>query len=123
MHHKDQMALDAAIIATPAPKVFKEDIEAVIVGTTFAKLTGTLTVCVLTLRNGFTVTGESACASPENYSQEIGEDLAYKQAIGKVWALEAYLLREEMYALEVDDYNATYTDRVADYRSQSSASI
>lgn len=54
---------------------------------------GLLTFCVLVLRNGFTVTGESACASPENFDEEIGRKIARQNAIGKVWPLMGYELR------------------------------
>jgi hypothetical protein len=56
-----------------------------------------LTVCCLTLRNGFTVTGESACASPENYNSEIGQKIAFENARDKVWMLEGYLLKEKLF--------------------------
>jgi hypothetical protein len=56
-----------------------------------------LTICVLVLRNGFAVTGESACASPENFNAEIGRDIARKNAIDKVWMLEGYLLKQNLY--------------------------
>jgi hypothetical protein len=55
-----------------------------------------LTFCVLTLNNGFTVTGESACASPENFDAEIGRKIAYSNAVGKIWALEGYLLKDRL---------------------------
>lgn len=55
-----------------------------------------LTVCCLTLRNGFTVTGESACASPENFDAELGMKIARGNARDKIWALEGYLLRERL---------------------------
>jgi len=58
----------------------------------------TLTVCCLTLRNGFHVVGESACVSRENYVAEIGKQLAYQNAEQKVWPLEGYLLRERLAA-------------------------
>ncbi len=57
----------------------------------------TLTFCILTLENGFTVTGESACASPENFDAEIGKKIAYDNARNKIWALEGYLLKERLY--------------------------
>lgn len=57
----------------------------------------TLTFCVLVLRNGFTVTGESACASPENFNVEIGRKIARENAVQKVWLLEGYLLKERLY--------------------------
>ena len=49
-----------------------------------------LTFCVLMLRNGFMVTGESACASPENFDAEIGRKIARENAINKVWPLMGY---------------------------------
>lgn len=52
-----------------------------------------LTFCVLVLRNGFTVTGESACASPENFDAEIGRKIARENAVQKVWPLMGYELR------------------------------
>ena len=55
-----------------------------------------LTVCCMTLVNGFTVTGESACASPENFDAEIGQKIAEGQARNKIWALEGYLLKEKL---------------------------
>lgn len=57
---------------------------------------GLLTFCVLTLRNGFTVTGESACASPENFDAGIGRDIAFKNAREKIWLLEGYLLKQRL---------------------------
>ncbi len=57
----------------------------------------TLTICVLTLLNKFTVTGESAAASPENFDEEIGRDIARKNAREKIWALEGYLLKDRLY--------------------------
>jgi len=56
----------------------------------------TLTVCCLTLQNGFTVTGESACASPQNFDVELGRKIAKDNAREKIWALEGYLLRQRI---------------------------
>ena len=55
-----------------------------------------LTFCVLVLRNGFTVTGESACASPENFDAEIGRKIARQNAVSKVWPLMGYALKCEL---------------------------
>ena len=52
-----------------------------------------LTFCVLVLRNGFTVTGESACASPENFNAELGRKIARQNAKDKIWPLMGYELR------------------------------
>ncbi len=68
--------LDERIAALPAAKVTPARIAEVIVGEAYHRLTDTLTVCVLSLANGFTVTGESACASPSNYNAAIGNALA-----------------------------------------------
>ena len=56
-----------------------------------------LTFCVLVLLNGFTVTGESACASPENFDAEIGRKIARQNAVNKVWMLEGYLLKQRLH--------------------------
>ena len=56
-----------------------------------------LTFCVLVLRNGFTVTGESACASPENFDAEIGQKIARANAVSKVWPLMGYALKERLH--------------------------
>jgi hypothetical protein len=56
-----------------------------------------LTFCVLVLKNGFTVTGESACASPDNFNAELGRKIARQHAVSKIWQLEGYLLRERLH--------------------------
>jgi hypothetical protein len=102
--------VETALAATIAPRVTEDRIKAVIVGQTFARLTGTLTVCVLTLANGFTVTGESACASPDNYDQDIGEYYARKDAERRIWPLEGYLLRQQLHDAtmpEIENLDAT----------------
>lgn len=58
-----------------------------------------LTICVLTLKNGFTVTGESACASPENFDPEIGRKIARENAVNKIWMLEGYLLKQNLFLI------------------------
>ena len=63
--------------------------------TTIAPL-NLLTFCVLVLRNGFTVTGESACASPENFDADVGKKIARQNAINKIWPLMGYELRSKL---------------------------
>ena len=55
-----------------------------------------LTFCVLVLRNGFTVTGESACASPENFNAELGRKISRQNAVAKVWPLMGYELKQRL---------------------------
>lgn len=55
-----------------------------------------LTFCVLVLRNGFTVTGESACASPDNFDAEVGRKIARENAVNKIWPLMGYELKSKL---------------------------
>ncbi len=57
-----------------------------------------LTFCVLVLKNGFTVTGESACASPENFDADIGRKVARANAVNKIWPLLGYELKTKLAA-------------------------
>lgn len=61
-----------------------------------------LTFCVLVMRNGFTVTGESSCASPENFDAEIGRKIARQNAVDKLWPLMGYELRTKLAAAPTD---------------------
>ena len=56
-----------------------------------------LTFCVLVLRNGFTVTGESSCASPENFDAEIGRKIARQNAVSKIWPLLGFALKQKLH--------------------------
>lgn len=81
-----------------APRLTPQHIDATILAEQYHVFPGTtLTVCCLTLRNGFQVTGESAAASPENFDEQIGRDIARRNARDKVWSLEGYLLREQLH--------------------------
>lgn len=80
-----------------AARVTPADVDAAIVSDHYWVPAGTtLTVCVLKLRNGFTVTGESACASPENFDADLGCKIARDNARQKIWALEGYALRNKL---------------------------
>jgi hypothetical protein len=57
---------------------------------------GQLTFCMLVLKNGFTVTGESYCASPEKYDRDIGRKYARQQATNKVSAFLGFMLKNEI---------------------------
>jgi len=73
-----------------------------------------LTFCVLILRNGFTVTGESACASPENFNAEIGRKIARQKAIEKVWPLMGYELCTKLAEVELRDSLIATANNVQD---------
>ena len=91
-----------------APRVPPHQLDAKITGEQYHVFPGTtLTVCCLTLENGFTVTGQSAAASPENFNHEIGRKIARADAREKIWQLEGYLLRERLYQAALNnDYGA-----------------
>jgi len=96
---KDEQAIEAEIQAKGlnAPRLSPEKIDAVITGEDYHVFPGTtLTVCCLKLRNGFTVTGESACASPENFDAELGRKIARQNAVQKLWPLMGYALKERI---------------------------
>lgn len=98
-----------------APRLTPALIDGKITGAAYHVFNGScLTVCCLTLVNGFTVTGESACASPENFDAEIGAKIAYEQARDKIWMLEGYLLKEKLYQVS----KGTYADRLREELSE-----
>jgi hypothetical protein len=81
-----------------AARITPEHIDAAIVNRDFHVFEDTcLTVCCLTLRNGFTVTGASACASPENFDRGVGERIAFDNARNQIWQLEGYLLKQRLW--------------------------
>lgn len=90
----NEQKLEAAIGAKPFPKVTKESIEARIRSIEYFHIGLTVTLCSITMVNGFSIRGESACVDPRNFDIEIGKTLAYKDAFAKIWAFEGYLLAE-----------------------------
>jgi hypothetical protein len=98
---RDEQATENEIQAKGlnAPRLNPAMIDATIRSEAYHVFPGTtMTVCALTLRNGFIVIGESAAASPANFDAEIGRKIARDNARNKVWALEGYLLRERLIA-------------------------
>lgn len=92
--------LDKAIAAQPYPKVTKDSIEAKIAKVDYLVLPdSTVTLCNITLKNGYSVRGESACVDPRNFNLDIGKGLAYKQAFDRLWPLEGYLLAESRFQM------------------------
>lgn len=95
----DEARIEADIQAKGlnAPRLTPELIDETIIAEQYHRFLGTtLIVCALTLRNGFTVVGESAAASPENFDRSIGERIAREKAREKIWQLEGYLLRQKL---------------------------
>lgn len=79
------------------PRVTPQQVDDQIVSEQYHVFLGTtVTVCCLTLTNGFTVVGHSACASPSNFDWELGRKIARDKARNEIWALEGYLLRHRL---------------------------
>jgi hypothetical protein len=80
-----------------APRVTPADLDAQVLAEQFHVFPGTtLTVCCITMLNGFTVLGESACADPANFDRDLGEKIARNSAKLKMWPLLGYALRSEL---------------------------
>lgn len=84
-----------------APRVTREKLLELVGETLFFNPRASLTICVLTMRNGFEIVGKSACASPENFDAELGRRIAFDNAIDQAWALEGYLLRQSIYEADI----------------------
>lgn len=96
---KDEANIEAEIQAKGlnAPRLTPSMIDAQIASEAYHVFPGTtLTVCALTLANGFIVTGESAAASPENFDAGLGRRIARENARNKIWAFEGYTLRNAL---------------------------
>ena len=80
-----------------APRVSLEQVHAAIKKETYTVLPdGKTTICQLTLDNGFTVEGQSACVSIENFSKELGEKYSKERALNKVWEFLGFRLSDRL---------------------------
>lgn len=86
--------LRAALQALPHEHVTPADIERRIAQVDYIRLGATITVCHMTLDNGFSVRGESGCVDPRNYNRVVGEKLARERAVAKLFPLFGFLLAE-----------------------------
>lgn len=86
-----------AVVATKtAPRVTEQSIKDKIVDVEYITSKNLLTICTITVRNGFMVNGVSAPASPTNFDAEVGKRYAYDNAFKQLWQLEGYLLRDQL---------------------------
>jgi len=95
MREEDKVEQELVERGLDAPRLSPEKIDEVIVSTEFHTYHGKHMICLLVLRNGFTVIGESAVVSPENFREDLGMKFSLQKARDKVWQLEAYLLQEK----------------------------
>lgn len=84
-----------------APRVTPDLIASIIIGETYTRLpSGRTLICELTLKNGYTVRGESSCVSVDNFDLELGKKISREDAKNKIWQLEGYLLKERLFNKE-----------------------
>ncbi len=98
----DALEKEIAAKGLTAPRISKQQIDGLIDASEAAYHVfpgTTVTVCCLTLPHGYHLVGHSACASPENFDQDIGERLAHEHAARQLWELEGYRLRSELAGL------------------------
>lgn len=84
-----------------APRLTPKHIDDTILDYTFTTLpSGKVMVCEITLKNGYTVRGEAAVVSKENFNEEIGKTISLKNARDKIWQLEGYLLQQKLFEVK-----------------------
>lgn len=99
----DEQQIESELVARgkTAPRLTPADIDAVIASEMYWRPAGTtLTICILTLENGFHVVGESATAHGATFDPELGREVARANARNKIWMLEGYLLRQRLHDAE-----------------------
>lgn len=87
----------------------KEKLEGEIAHVEYHRFGATGTFCVITLVNGYTVTGESGCIDPNNFHKDIGEEIAYTNAFEKLWGILGYFEKQRWY----EETQRTWEERVA----------
>lgn len=103
---EDRDAAAGAVAKTP--RVTLDQIKTLIAAERYF-LDDTLTICVLTLTNGYKVTGESAAADPANFNPELGRKIAKDKATAEIWPLAGFLLRDKLHR---DDHPAVMRCKV-----------
>ena len=101
MDGEDKIQAKGRIAPRVTPQVVDEAIDRTISPQYHVFPQTTVTVCCLSLKNGFTVVGESACASPENFNEELGREIAFDNAKQQIWKLEGYALRNVLMTMPV----------------------
>lgn len=96
----DNKQLEAKLEKSPAPRMKKEYIESRVKDYEYIMVAPTVMLCQITLDNGFSVRGESACVNSKNFDQEIGEKLSFDNAFKQLWALFGFMLAENQFQKE-----------------------
>lgn len=102
----NELAIEQEIQAKnlTAPRLTPALIDAAIAAEQYHVFPGTtVTICVLTLRNGYNTVGHSAAASPENFDEELGRKIARENARNHIWQLEGYLLKQNLFTAQAKE--------------------
>lgn len=104
----DETALEQEIQdkGLTAPRLTPDDIDNTIANVSYHRFTGTtVTVCCITTKNGFNSVGHSACVSPDNFDEQIGCQVAFREAREQLWQLEGYLLKQRLHEQQLSQYS------------------
>jgi len=98
MNNEEYIEKESLARGLTAPRITVDDVNSAIIGEDYHVFPGTtVTICLLKLKNGFSITGESACASIDNFDEDLGRTIARDNARNKIWALEGYVLRQKLF--------------------------
>lgn len=75
---------------------------------------GKTTICILTLKNGFTVRGESSCVDPSNFKKAEGEKYSRQAAIEKIWPLLGFRMQDKWH----EEIQSTFVERLVIERDE-----
>lgn len=87
----------------------KEKLEGEIANVEYQRVGATVTICVITLVNGYTVTGESGCIDPSIFNEAMGKEIAYANAFDKLWGILGYAEKQRWY----EETQLSWKERVA----------
>lgn len=103
------------IMDAQAKTVTMDYLESLVVAEDYLRspIAPTLTICVLALKNGYSVRGEAACADPRMFDEQKGREIARRDAISQAWPLEGYLLRQQLHETQTDQKTSAATSPAA----------
>ncbi|QKE56481.1 hypothetical protein [Bacillus phage YungSlug] len=64
--------------------------------TEYQKMGDKTMICLLTANNGFEVVGHASCLDPLMFNEDIGKELALKNALEKLGEHHAYTLQDKI---------------------------
>ncbi|HEC41832.1 hypothetical protein LCGC14_1347960 [marine sediment metagenome] len=89
-------------IQIPGNTVTVKDVEGCITAENYIKSGKKMTVCHLTLQDGFEVIGVAGCVDPDNYDIVIGNKIAREKALDKVWQHLGSILQNTLAIMEIN---------------------